>query len=565
MYYSIYRGDEAGTDKIRVKSHSDGLMTLGEAIAEVTRQKAIQMFFDITAADNKNQHETVESYFVISFPFNIIKRNGELIPAGAVGRQSHVNHFEGYKIPSALWFDKYSQMTSSGAAIDFGNTKNFNHELFSPFGKQVEDVLSSNAWIYAHDTAIPASKGDRRAVDNHINDMLYYLRKAWEQSPKAKLMKQYGQSSYKLENNKDYANLIDLVIEKYSNGEKLPQHLISDVINGNKIQDLNLVEMLLADTDEDNRLTQTIILKKLTRSKNPKIKKSAYQIILKYLSLYSKEADKWKAMFLTLDEDGTEESLKIIEDNLYDSNGKVRQLVLRMLARHSRSGTSLVLEEVSRVEVIPEMYKDIAAKKEVYKELHEAINNNMSIVRLIEAYLEKGSYHHRVAVLDFINGNILDEGLEIVGNIILKYDHSVNHSLAIQSLNKYDRNKILPIILQYLQKDRICWPKHHNEIINKITEIFMDFERELIEYIINSEAFAVNDSLKREILFILNRFEEKGIDTTLFLKKMLDHQNPRIVSWTRKWALVILGKSFETVSKSSCSSVLTASSKQSFN
>ena len=59
---------------------------MGESIAELSRQQATQMLFDLK--DGDPQRQTVESYFVIHVPGRLIK--GEDSDAVALyGRQTH--------------------------------------------------------------------------------------------------------------------------------------------------------------------------------------------------------------------------------------------------------------------------------------------------------------------------------------------------------------------------------------------------------------------------------------------------------------------------------------------
>lgn len=60
---------------LRTKDHSDGMGSLGEMIAEVTRQKAIQDSFELYNATHNTGFQTVENYFIIDeyqgHPLNI--------------------------------------------------------------------------------------------------------------------------------------------------------------------------------------------------------------------------------------------------------------------------------------------------------------------------------------------------------------------------------------------------------------------------------------------------------------------------------------------------------------
>jgi hypothetical protein len=143
----------------RVLDHSDGLMSLGEAIAEVTRQIAVQIGFNQIARSSTylDRRETVESYFIISLGFNILKDNNQSIPAGMIGRQAHIR---GTNVPTTeIYTDPFGGMqgTISHSSIDFGGVFVKLRDLHDRFdvvtNGNPKNAQQSKPWIWGHETA----------------------------------------------------------------------------------------------------------------------------------------------------------------------------------------------------------------------------------------------------------------------------------------------------------------------------------------------------------------------------------------------------------------------------
>lgn len=175
-------------DEIRIHDHSDGMMTLGEAIAEVTRQKAVQAGFDLVNARTGSSHQTVESYFVIHLPVSILKDKGRSDPAAIYGRQPHIRGSGRLEIPPQVYQDDFGgrQASALRSAVDFGGVVILQPKLISTFGdprsitvSTRQDAQLSLAWRYAHQTAnyfvanVQQSQREaRHAVHAHVQTML---------------------------------------------------------------------------------------------------------------------------------------------------------------------------------------------------------------------------------------------------------------------------------------------------------------------------------------------------------------------------------------------------------
>jgi hypothetical protein len=156
---AIYRKQ---IQELHTKDHSDGLMSLGEAIAEISRQLAVQIGFNVQsrqATDKNHIHrETVENYFIVSYGFNILKARSLSIPAGFIGRQAHLR---GDLVPPTdIYSDPYGgrQGSVSESSVDFGGVIVTFPELVNRFGTlqkngRNDDPQYSKPWMWGHDTA----------------------------------------------------------------------------------------------------------------------------------------------------------------------------------------------------------------------------------------------------------------------------------------------------------------------------------------------------------------------------------------------------------------------------
>lgn len=118
-------------DAIRTKDHSTGLVTVGEAFAELAKQRGIQAAMDVHNAKHGTNFQTNEVYGIIILPFHVLGPLGadgkpELQRAAIIVRQSEYRSTNlaamRNGIPRSLVTDWYgfSQVTISGAVIDFG-------------------------------------------------------------------------------------------------------------------------------------------------------------------------------------------------------------------------------------------------------------------------------------------------------------------------------------------------------------------------------------------------------------------------------------------------------------
>ena len=168
--------------------HSDGVLSLGESIAEVSRQLAVQKGLEDLNRKNNTKYQTSEVYFILAMPFEIIRSKGN-IPAAIIGRQASFGRHFYYgstsasgAIPAALqsvYRDQngFAQHDGFGAALDFGGVEILSEDHREKFGmeknKKEFDPQGSRAWRWAHETATAFDQqGDRGIIERHLREML---------------------------------------------------------------------------------------------------------------------------------------------------------------------------------------------------------------------------------------------------------------------------------------------------------------------------------------------------------------------------------------------------------
>jgi hypothetical protein len=160
-------------DTVRTLHHSDGMISLGEAIAEALRERAIQGLFEIENHRQKTSYQTVESYFIISLPIKILKDGNKTDSAAIYGRQAHFRGMPGVSVPKNSFEDNHGHRQGSifESIVDFGGAIITNDILISTFGDYTidpnkdpksysfinnngfSDPQQTRSWIYSHDTA----------------------------------------------------------------------------------------------------------------------------------------------------------------------------------------------------------------------------------------------------------------------------------------------------------------------------------------------------------------------------------------------------------------------------
>jgi HEAT repeat protein len=186
-------GQKGKIEQLRVRDHSDGLMSLGEAIAEVTRQNAAQKLFDLHNQAKGTNLQTVESYFIIHVPGKILKEK-DGIPLALYGRQAHWGRSASLDVPKNIYTDPhgYKQQSTTGSAVDFGGVLIKGERLIENFKvMDIEDPTNpqnSQAWIKGHELAerYIKSPSSKQLISAHLQEMTAPIEEEWSQTSTAK-------------------------------------------------------------------------------------------------------------------------------------------------------------------------------------------------------------------------------------------------------------------------------------------------------------------------------------------------------------------------------------------
>lgn len=182
---------------LRTRDHSDGLMSAGEAVAETSRQMALQKLFEMKAP----HLETVETYAILIPEHRILKGADasdptHSIPAALYLRQAHFGRLNGLVSPDSLYTDQHGgkQKTRSETAVDMGGVIITDPSVKSRFdsinGKN--DPQYSRAWADGHDTARNfVDHRDSQAISGHLRYMLEPIEADYEHHPKKAFREAY--------------------------------------------------------------------------------------------------------------------------------------------------------------------------------------------------------------------------------------------------------------------------------------------------------------------------------------------------------------------------------------
>ncbi len=178
-------------DALFEKGHSSGLSD-HTSIAELTRLEALQKLADLRNFETQSDHQVSEVYFLLRYPFDILRKDGKLSPAIAIGRQTNFGRslFEqsGHRIPDDLYEDErgLKQRTFSNAAIDAGGMLITGDPLTENFGLGPNgDKRRTATYKPEIEAKVIANSlsGSQKEVDAHLAQMLEPLMSKWRGLP----------------------------------------------------------------------------------------------------------------------------------------------------------------------------------------------------------------------------------------------------------------------------------------------------------------------------------------------------------------------------------------------
>lgn len=173
-------GDE--NIKIQTRTLSNGLMYLGEALIEAAALKATQRVFDILNAEklydlpfpdvepfDQNSLQTIEGYFVIKLPFNVLAGSYGSHPAAIYARQAHIGR---------VWAGKVYTHTVNIKQADFflslcdGGTVRIRLPELVETSKLIQGGPTLMHYQMGLDIVKKYNDGDRKALEKTIEAVL---------------------------------------------------------------------------------------------------------------------------------------------------------------------------------------------------------------------------------------------------------------------------------------------------------------------------------------------------------------------------------------------------------
>ena len=190
-------GDEATRNAVQRKDHNNGVVTIGEGIAETTRELATRYAGYIHSATTGERVHTSQSRFLIMTPYRVLGdgggRHGAIYGRRPVWRTSNpmVDDNLGFAFPTVNSSTKGTQHGLFDEIIDFGDVKVEWPSVQNQFGMLDPahgwNTRGSKGWKWAHETGDAVEKAlvdgteDGRAIfGRHLDDMVGPVRAEWE-------------------------------------------------------------------------------------------------------------------------------------------------------------------------------------------------------------------------------------------------------------------------------------------------------------------------------------------------------------------------------------------------
>lgn len=144
---------EREIDKLRLLSHSDGLISGVESLVEMFSAIGSQEVFQRAGL----LFHSVLPYALIRYPFDIIQANGRKVPAIGYVRQLNFNRYNSARPPPGVISGVYHQATDYDRFLiaDFGNFLILEKSLFLGFMGTEAPSQNTVEWLYKHEDFIP--------------------------------------------------------------------------------------------------------------------------------------------------------------------------------------------------------------------------------------------------------------------------------------------------------------------------------------------------------------------------------------------------------------------------
>lgn len=188
--YNRHKNNPEELNKLRTQDHSDGSMSLGEALVELYQQESVQRLFDREnakhATDSDYQWlETLETYFILALPFDILKTGDHKDRAALYARQEGYGRRSGGYAPRNIVYNpapghatgrdrirSWIQQTNSGAVVDFGATLITDPEVLvhHEYRDYTPEKVAKNEYIDSHNSRLYSDAYDLANALAHKTD-----------------------------------------------------------------------------------------------------------------------------------------------------------------------------------------------------------------------------------------------------------------------------------------------------------------------------------------------------------------------------------------------------------
>lgn len=195
---AFQEGDDAAKHAVQTEHHNNGVVTIGEGIAETTRELATRYAGYIHSAQTGERVHTAQSRFLIMTPYRVLGdgggRHGAIYGRRPVWRTNNamVDDHLGFPFPTVNSSTKGTQHGLFDEIVDFGDVKVEWPSVQNQFGMfdpgHNWSARDSKGWKWAHETgdavenALVTGSEDGRAIfSRHLDDMVGPVRWEWEQ------------------------------------------------------------------------------------------------------------------------------------------------------------------------------------------------------------------------------------------------------------------------------------------------------------------------------------------------------------------------------------------------
>ncbi len=194
-------------EKLFDKDHSDGVMTGGEAVVELVREKVLRYLFALYNALHGTTYGTVENYFTIDTGLDVLRSNRQKVPVAINGHQANIRtanfvsissdsvyrvpgEADSYPDPSIVIDPRgHLQRTITDQLTDFGGTLVTDASMFAQLGSPFTqnggfvDAQHKKDWAESHEKFHEFIRtGNRQVISRYIESLVEPIKKKLDQA-----------------------------------------------------------------------------------------------------------------------------------------------------------------------------------------------------------------------------------------------------------------------------------------------------------------------------------------------------------------------------------------------